>query len=69
MGCLHNRLKVLELGINRISQEGIDSIAEYMGKHNSLEYLCLASNCIKSFSDIKLLVNSFGKNKISTEEF
>lgn len=42
MGNLHNRVRVLELGVNKISQEGVDAIAEYMGKQNALEYLGLA---------------------------
>ncbi|CAK60897.1 unnamed protein product (macronuclear) [Paramecium tetraurelia] len=69
MAGLHNRVRVLELGVNKISQEGVDAIAEYMGKHNVLEYLGLAQNSIKSFQDIKLLANSFGKNRITAEEF
>jgi hypothetical protein len=42
MNGLHNRVRLLELGINKIGWEGCDAIAEYMGKPNALEYLGLA---------------------------
>ncbi|KAM3134237.1 hypothetical protein pb186bvf_013657 [Paramecium bursaria] len=66
---LHQQLKLLELGNNRISGPGCDALAEYLNKPNILEAVGLSQNNIRSFVEIKNLCFSFGKTKLSNEDF